>query len=227
MQKLIFAPVLLIALLVVSGCTAPTQGTQQCAQVITPAVGSDGTCTEYPTPCDVPVGHTIVNECESSEEPDPIPDTPPAPDVPFVPEPTPAEPEAEFVFDPDLVFCEYNSLFEKFYFLYQIRNRTDNIPTYQSKIFMRADEIDYAQAKTIQGKYEKDRILWQDQRIDVVGTSYKGQSWEIRNVDTNLSLDFQLIYCEPEFATKELCTAQNGIVIDEGNTSDVCTNAGS
>ncbi|MCH7902453.1 hypothetical protein IIC68_01745 [archaeon] len=229
MHKLIFAPLLLVALLGLSGCTAPTQGDPQCAQVITPAVGPDGTCTEYPTPCDVPVGHTLVDSCETEQEVTPPVEEPvvePEPEVPFIEPPVIPQPEPEFIFDPELRFCEYNSLFKKYTFLYQIRNRTDNIPTYQAKIFMRADEIDYAQAKTIQNTYEKDRILWQDQRIDVVGTSYTGQLWDIRNVDTNIALDFQLIYCEPEFATKELCTAQNGIVIVEGNTADVCTNAG-
>lgn len=229
MHKLIFAPILLIALLTLSGCTAPTQGTEQCAQVITPAVGPDGTCKEYPTPCDVPVGYTMVNNCEAKTPTEPVDGTPPeelVPEIPFVEEPVIPEPEAEFIFDPELVFCEYNSLFKKYTFLYQIRNRTDNIPTYKAMIFMRAPEIEYYQGKTIQNTYEKDRILWQDQRIDVVGKSYTGQLWDIRNIDTNIALDFELIYCEPEFATKELCTAQNGIVIVEGNTSDVCTNAG-
>jgi len=228
MQKLILAPILLIAILTLSGCAAPQQGDQACAQVITPAIGPDGTCNEYPTPCDVPVGHVFVDNCVSQQEVEPPVEEPveepePVPEIPFVEPPVIPEPQADFVFDYELKFCEYNSLFEKYSFLYQIRNRTDNIPTYKAKIFMRADEIDYAQAKTIQNTYKKDRILWQDQRIDVVGKSYTGQLWDIRNVDTNIALDFQLIYCEPEFATKSLCTAQNGIVIVEGNTADVCT----
>ena len=36
-----------------------------CIQVITPAVNSDGTCKEFPTPCDVPEGWTLIDECES------------------------------------------------------------------------------------------------------------------------------------------------------------------
>lgn len=229
MHKLIFAPILLFALLGLSGCTAPIQGTEQCAQVITPAVGPDGVCKEYPTPCDVPVGHTLVDNCISQQEViEPVDDTPEeiVPEVPFIEEPRIVEPEADFVFDHELVYCEYNSLFENYTFFYQIRNRTDNIPTYQAKIFMRADEIDYAQAKTIQRTFEKDRVLWGDISWGVLGKSYKGQQWNIRNVDTNASVSFQLIYCEPEFATKSLCTDENGIVIVEGNTSDVCTVVG-
>jgi len=37
-----------------------------CVQVITPAKSSDGTCKEFPTPCDVPVGWVKVNACEST-----------------------------------------------------------------------------------------------------------------------------------------------------------------
>lgn len=35
-----------------------------CAQVITPAVSSDGACKEFPTPCEVPDGWKKVEKCE-------------------------------------------------------------------------------------------------------------------------------------------------------------------
>ncbi len=128
----------------------------------------------------------------------------------------------KYDFDANLVFCEFNSLFEKYTLFYQIRNRTDNRPTYKSSIWLKVPELEYAQKRTIQSKYEKDKILWEDQQYSYLSTNYRGQYWEIRNLDTNMSLDFQLIFCEPEFSEKEDCTLQNGILIVEGNTAELC-----
>ena len=47
-----------------------------CIQVITSAISLDGVCKEFPTPCDVPAGWKIVDECQtltSTSIPTPIP----------------------------------------------------------------------------------------------------------------------------------------------------------
>lgn len=41
---------------------------QSCIQVITPAVSPDGTCKEFPTPCDVPADWKAVESCPSVSE---------------------------------------------------------------------------------------------------------------------------------------------------------------
>ncbi len=253
------------ALILLSGCIqAGNQNGTLCAQVVTPAIAPDGTCKEFSTPCDVPVGYTIADSCpaqEPNENPEEEPEicaqviTPAvSPDGECVNFPTPCDvpfdyvtvtscndyqqeqpneqdnlgkdPAGKFDFDSELVFCEYDALFEKFTLFYQIRNRTNNIPTYQSKIWMMAPEVDYAQAKTIQGRYTKDRILWEDQQYTYVSTTYRGQAWDIRNVDSNAPVNFQLIYCEPEFSEKEQCNTQTGILLAQGNTAEICTLAG-
>lgn len=47
--------------------TAPPEKQQICIQVITPAV-RNGACVYYPTPCDVPGGWQIVDECPAKTE---------------------------------------------------------------------------------------------------------------------------------------------------------------
>lgn len=39
---------------------------RECIQVIAPAIGPDGTCKEFPTPCDVPAGWKQVSGCSGS-----------------------------------------------------------------------------------------------------------------------------------------------------------------
>ena len=94
----------------------------------------------------------------------------------------------------------------------------------QFPIRKQVPEIDYEQAKTIQGRYDKGQILWEEQSYDHIDYGrLRGQYWEIRNQDTNQALDFQLIYCEPEIEDNdEKCTEQNGIMILEGKTDELC-----
>jgi len=46
-----------------------------CIQVITPAMGPDGTCKEFSTPCDVPTGWKQVDKCPAVVQPTPQPTT--------------------------------------------------------------------------------------------------------------------------------------------------------
>ena len=257
MQK-ILATTILFSLIILSGCIQQQENGAVCAQVITPAVSPQGECIEFPTPCDVPAGFTIVNNCEEQREQEQPQDgtqdtgqilcfgiicadlcdgttrlsegrcvegqcsyastTPNSPQCGFD--------DSEYRFESELVFCEYDGIVDKYTLFYQIRNRTENIPTYRSKIWIKVPELDYGQAKTIQANYEQDRILWEEQQYSYEGVGYKGQAWEIRNVDTNADLHFQLIYCEPDVSDKEDCDETTGIVIVEGDTGDLCTVAG-
>ena|SRR3989344_2973986 len=219
-------------------------GGNQCAQVITYAVSQGGVCMEFPTPCDVPAGYNVVQNCETNEPPQADLCAGVACDDRCVGStyfsngtcsagnciyanqadnaPACAAP-GRFSFDANLLFCDYDGVVKKYLMFYQIRNRTDNLPTYRSTIWLKAPELGYGNVKTIQRDYAKNRIMWEDQRHTFVDRSYNGQFWEIRNLDYNRPLDYQLIYCEPEFSTQELCTPQNGVLIDSGNTADVCT----
>ena len=233
-----------------AGCSqqnAPPQG-KVCAQVITYATSPNGECRQYPTPCDVPAGFSVVPSC-----------TTPAADLcagvscenncigttlysygtcsqgacsyasQTPNDPSCTRPEAQkYQFDSNLLFCEFDGLLKKYTLFYQIRNRTETPPTYRSTIWLKVSQLpDYGYVKTIQRSYAKDRVLWENQRYTAVNESFNGQFWEIRNQDTNSSLDYKLIFCEPEFSTKDKCTEENGIVIDSGNTADVCRIAGS
>ena len=253
----IFLAALILAAIALAGCAQqPPQ--QVCPQVITPATSPSGQCTEFPTPCDVPKGFTLVEKCEQRPEPAPEPEpeidlcegvncadkcegttslrggacaegqceyanvAENSPECGYVP----PELFGKYDFDTNLVFCDYQSPPNKFVLFYQIRNRTENIPTYGSTIWIKVPEIDYAQQKTIQSRYEKDRILWEDKQYTYLSKTYKGQDWEIRNLDSNAALDFQLIYCEPENSTVESCTPQNGVLIHQGNTGILCRSPG-
>ena len=253
MQKLLLI-LLSIALISLTGCTDQNQ-TQNCIQVITPAISPEGECTEFPTPCDVPKGFTLVDSCEQDEPPIMPPIEPPiekitCPDGHAVGETWEDEcntcscaengeiictlmdcevegPEVTgtFNFDSELVFCEFTSLMKKYTMFYRIRNKTENIPTYQAKIWLKVPDLNnYGQAKTIQKEYVKNQILWEEQQLTYLGYgALRGQNWEIRNQDTNSTVDFQLIYCEPEFASKkENCTPETGIIVFEGNTGELC-----
>ncbi|MCR4335708.1 MAG: hypothetical protein NUV57_04175 [archaeon] len=258
MNKIIL--ILIVLLMTLAGCTQQTPEGQTCVQVITPAISPEGNCTEFPTPCDVPKGFTLVESCDADEQgtsEEPIiggdadehgcigsagyswceikdkclriweeaceKETEIIPNLDDIIPQTPSK----FNFESDLKYCEYDGLFEKYTWFYQIKNTTDNLPTYGAKVWMKLDEIDKAQVKTIQGNYKKDRILWEElQYSHITYGTFRGQVWDIRNVDTNLTVDYQLIYCEPEFDTKESCTASTGIVIAEGNTSEDCNIAG-
>tara|TARA_Y100000310_G_C20702563_1_gene831292 strand:- start:7224 stop:7922 length:699 start_codon:yes stop_codon:yes gene_type:complete len=229
MQKIIIA--ILISFIALSGCTQNQDPLTACAQVITPAVSPEGTCSEFPTPCDVPKGFTLVDSCDEPEpqpEPEPEPEEPviePAPIIP-TPEPIP-EPQSKFDFNAELKYCEYDGLFQKYNWMYRIRNNTDNRPTYGAKVWMKIDELDKAQVKTIQDNYTKNQVLWEElQYSHTKYGTFRGQVWDIRNVETPGDFDFKLIYCEPEFDKKDTCTESTGIVIAEGNTSELCDIAG-
>ncbi|HZX19799.1 MAG TPA: hypothetical protein VFF13_02195 [archaeon] len=226
MEKTFFA-LAILSIIALSGCIQQNNG-EACAQVITPAIGPDGTCKEFPTPCDVPTGYTLTDACEMNE----VQTVPPEQTQPTPPEQTQQDDDTildeifpqKFDFESELKFCEYNSLVKKTTMFYQIKNQTDNKPTYGAKIWLNVPEIDYEQAKTIQGRYDKGQILWEEQSYDHIDYGrLRGQYWEIRNQDTNQALDFQLIYCEPEIEDNdEKCTEQNGIMILEGKTDELC-----
>ncbi len=223
MKKLLLI-LLSIAIISLSGCTDQNP-MQNCIQVITPAISPEGECTEFPTPCDVPKGFTLVDSCEESIN-EPIIQE----EEPILPKEEPIiqeEPKVtgKFDFDSELMFCEFTSLMKKYTMFYRIRNKTENIPTYQSKIWLKVPDLNnYGQAKTIQKEYVKNQVLWEEQQLTYLGYgTLRGQNWEIRNQDKNSSVDFQLIYCEPEFASKkEDCTPKTGIIVFEGNTGELC-----
>ncbi|MCR4368522.1 MAG: hypothetical protein NUV67_01300 [archaeon] len=273
---------LLLALLILalSGCTQQNNP-EICAQVITPATSPEGECTEYPTPCDVPKGYTLVDSCESDgqiiggdkdengcliaagyswceikqkclrewEEP-----CSPGPEPMCAGGYEPGDswkvecntcncqadgsvacteiacnPESEkYDFSAELKFCEFEGVSKKYTIFYQIRNNTDNPPTYGAKIWLKVpDYNDFAQPRTIQDKYTNGQILWEEQLIDHLSEGrIRGQYWEIRNLDYNRSLDYELIYCESEVTAAE-CTRATGILVAQGNTAELCSFPGS
>lgn len=243
MKKIILASVILLALL--SGCTQPNNNNdgEQCAQVITPAISPQDECTEFATPCDVPEGYTLTDSCEQAPN-EPVPEdevcaqviiSAVSPSGECREYPTPCDvpegytiadsceedaAEAKFEFDSNMLFCEYSGLLQKYSFAYQIRNQTDNAPTYGSKVWMKFSTGE-GQGKTVQNTYKNGQVMWEEQQVSYLGNSYRGQLWEVRNAPYE-SRQFELIYCEPEFAEEQNCTAENGILIDSGNTEENC-----
>ena len=250
--------ILLLILLIISlsGCTNQNP-ISACTQVITPAISPNGECTEFPTPCDVPKGFTLVDSCEEEPMDEPvILDEPITPEEPPLivggdkdeygcigsagyswceakqkclrvwEEPCEEIPEVtgKFNFDSELVFCEFNGLMKKYTMFYRIRNTTKNIPTYQSKIWLKVPDLNnYGQVKTIQKEYVQNQVIWEEQQFTYLGYgALRGQYWEIRNQDIPSTVDFQLIYCEPEFAAKDDCTPSTGTIVFEGNTGELC-----
>src|SRR3989344_16814 len=227
-----------LGLLLLSGCTQQEQNA--CAQIITPAVSPDGTCREYPTPCDVPDGYTVVEKCAASAnlcagivcEDKCVGSTLYTNGLcsngkcnynqQFDNSACVVQ-EENFQFDANLVFCDYDAISKKYVLFYQIRNRTDNIPTYRSSIWLNVPALNYGNERTIQASYKKNQILWENQSYSFLGERFRWQAWEIRDQNIFLPLDFELIYCEPEFSDNGECTSQNGVLIAQGNTAQLCT----
>ncbi len=66
-----------------------------CIQVITPAIGPDGKCKEFPTPCEVLTDWKKVDRCpQPTVAPSPIPVSTPAPAQVPIPTPVPAKTSA-------------------------------------------------------------------------------------------------------------------------------------
>ncbi len=232
-------------ILLLSGCSQE----KACAQVITPAVSPDGTCKEFTTPCEVPVGYTLVDKCgQNGSGPVVVPDLCAgvacgdkcigttfysngtcslgvctyAQQNPYN-QSCMSPSQRRFVFDANLLFCDYDAIVHKYTLFYQIRNTTENVPTYRATIWVKVPSINYGSYKTIQSNYAKGRILWEEQDYSFLGTRYRGQAWEIRGQNTFGPLEFQLIYCEPEFSTKEQCVPETGIVVATGSTAELCS----
>lgn len=124
----------------------------------------------------------------------------------------------KYIFDANLLFCAYDKVFKKYTIFYEIRNRTENIPVQNSKMWLKVPQIDYGSVKTVQNEYLKDKVMWEENTYTYEGIKYRGQSWEIRNIETPQDLNFELIYCDPAATTKDLCTQENGILAAQGNT---------
>ncbi len=246
MAKFILAG-LFALIAVLSGCTQPEE--RICAQAITPAVSPEGTCVEFATPCDVPAGYTKVDSCpKAPEQPDEELESDKLCEGIECSDRCAAgnfysegkcvgggkcvyknrEEQAEacltpkYVFDSELKFCEYDGIIRKYTFFYEIRNRTNYIPPYRSKVWLKVPDIGYGYEKTIQSDYRKDRVLWEDQQFFYLDERLRGQFWEIRDLDSNRNLYFQLIFCEPQFGSEEQCTPETGFLIADGNTDQLC-----
>ncbi len=122
-----------------------------------------------------------------------------------------------------LVFCDYDKVFRKYTLFFEIKNTTDNIPKVGSDIWLRVPELDYSTYRTISREYTKGRVLWEESFYTYEGVRYRGQHWEIRGVDFNSPLDFELVYCNPTSEVKRSCDKESEILIFRGNTLDYCT----
>ncbi len=71
-----------------AGPAASKETPEVCIQVITPAIGPDGKCKEFPTPCEVPTGWRKVDKCPAVK---PVPVSTPAPTQVPIPIPAPAK----------------------------------------------------------------------------------------------------------------------------------------
>lgn len=130
--------------------------------------------------------------------------------------------ELEYTFDTNLLLCDYDKVAKKYTLIYQIRNKSNKAPPYEAVIWLKVPETGYASPKTLQGTYQPERVLWEDSKLVYMGRTYPGQSWEIRDVNAWQSIDYQLIFCEPEFAEKGKCDTFNGLLLASGNTLEVC-----
>ena len=211
----IFLAALILAAIALAGC-AQQQTQQVCPQVITPATSPSGQCTEFPTPCDVPKGFTLVEKCEQRPEPAPEP-------------------------EPEIDLCEGVNCADKCEGTTSLRGGAcaEGQCEY-ANVAENSPECGYVPPELF-GKYDFDTnlvfceyesppnkfvLFWEDKQYTYLSKTYKGQDWEIRNLDSNAALDFQLIYCEPENSTVESCTPQNGVLIHQGNTGILCRSPG-
>jgi len=202
--------ILIVSAIVIAGCTQPApeqnhnqeqqqeQQEEMCAQVITPAISQDGTCIEFPTPCDVPDGYTLTQTCETNEM------------------------ASAYSFDTNLLFCDYLPTESKYILFYQIRNQSGEKPLDGHTIWISVPEKDYSQKKTLQGEYETNKILWEKSVFYYGSKNYRGQNWEIRGEDNFSELEYNLIFCEGP----ELCLPEEGIILDSGTTTEKCTDTG-
>ncbi|MEM4709435.1 MAG: hypothetical protein QXT97_00410 [Candidatus Diapherotrites archaeon] len=132
--------------------------------------------------------------------------------------------EKKYDFYSKLLLCDYDPAFKKYTLVFEIRNKTDNIPKIGSRVWLKVPAFNYGTYKTIFKEYAKNKVLWGDNFYTYEGVRYNGQSWDIRNVEVPSDLDFELIYCESGSYDFESCTKDSGVLIFEGNTKDLCAN---
>src|SRR3989338_7502036 len=199
--------VALIFVLAFSGCLQKAQKKESeagnaCIQVISFAISPSGECKQFATPCDIPNGYTKVDKCDEK-----------APEK----QTQPAAPK--YSFETNLLFCRWVASPGKYIFFYQIRNYTDNLPKKGSKVWLFAPDINFAQSKTIQNEYENGQLIWEDNLYTFEGSGYRGQDWEVRDVNKGKDFTYKLIFCEPQYGPKELCNETNGILLDSNSTA--------
>jgi hypothetical protein len=128
----------------------------------------------------------------------------------------------EYAFDTKLMLCDYDKATKKYTLIYQIINKSEKTIQYGSTVWLKVLQTEYASPRTIQNTYKPEKILWEETKIKYMDKSYTGQYWEIRDVNSDQPLDFQLIFCEPNFSEKNKCNTYNGYLLTSGNILEIC-----
>tara|TARA_Y100000310_G_scaffold334097_1_gene413018 strand:- start:692 stop:1318 length:627 start_codon:yes stop_codon:yes gene_type:complete len=192
----------LIALLVlVGGCTVPTQ--YVCSDGSTALAPSD--CPAAETPDDTG-GQQETLPLNQDEEPG-SDDEPPADDIPI---------EVDFKIVSEDFFCElahYSSSFGV-----ELYNRgTENVP--DNAVIKLILENDASTYDYVRGEVEPGKRFWQSQRSARAGFMGRTFSLNTGMLGEVLTIGYWFVYCEPGVRPID-CGVDNGLIIIEGNTED-------
>lgn len=129
--------------------------------------------------------------------------------------------EKKYDFNANMEKCLYDRPIKQYTIVYKIRNMTDNVPPKMSKMWMFAPSLNYASGKTVQRDYLKNKIMWEEQSVNLSGANINGQYWQFKAPKGDYN--FMILFCEPEFASQKLCNTNSGLPVAQGNTGEICS----
>jgi len=111
--------------------------------------------------------------------------------------------------------CFYDPTHNFYSLFYQIKNIGENPVSPTASIWVVGDDVPGKKFRVINEAYTKNQVLWQESKISPY--PYKGQEWQLRNLEQPTFIDYELIYCEVNILYDE-CTSENGLVLDRAST---------
>lgn len=127
--------------------------------------------------------------------------------------------------DTELVKCWFDKTGYQFQFFISIRNNGTRATAKGATVHLLSDFFTKKVYETVNNpsQAQPGKYLWEEKKwTQALGVStFHGEDFVVDSPDERTDFDYQVYYCENE-RTWDACTAENGLLLFEGNTTADC-----